>query len=243
MNKSVLIACMFLAVGCSPAREVIQVVKGDAGKDGANGYSVVSMSAPASEIECSNDGTRLDLYLDTDYSLSATEGDLYLNSVIACNGANGLQGPQGLQGATGAQGVPGTMGPVGPVGPQGLQGAVGPVGPQGAPGMTGAIGPQGVAGLPGPTGPVGPQGPQGIQGPAGSSGATITTYTSSSCTQIAGTSYYVKPNGTNAKLYTGSTCHSSTAVEELGNGHSFWLASNILAVDYDDQGIRVIKFN
>jgi hypothetical protein len=89
---------------------------------------------------------------------------------------------------------------------------------------------------------MGPVGPQGAVGPSGS-GATITTYTANSCTLIAGTAYYVKRNGSNNAFYTGSTCHSSTKVAEIGDDDSFWASANKLAVSINGGGVRVINFN
>jgi hypothetical protein len=50
----------------------------------------------------------MDMYIDLDDSLAASEGDKYLGSLIVCNGANGLNGLNGL---------PGVQGPMGPQGP------------------------------------------------------------------------------------------------------------------------------
>lgn len=250
MQKFVVILALLTLIGCSPSKEVVNVIKGN---DGANGHSLVSSYNESTSCECGeNGGSRLDIYLDMDDSLSATEGDLYQNSLVVCNGLNGLNGRDGEDGEQGIQGPQGEQGPrgiPGRRGPRGLQGAVGPqglVGATGPQGAAGAIGPQGPQGVAGPTGPQGPQGPQGLQGTpgvAGSSGATIVTYTSSSCTHIAGSSYYVKPNGNNTKIYTSSSCSSSSSVEELGDGDSYWVGTNMLAVDYGDIGIKVITFN
>lgn len=214
------ILLMAYVIGCGPAREVVQIhtgAPGANGADGKNGHSIVSQYSNTSELECEgSSGSRLDMYLDNDDSLTVSESDLFQNSLIICNGLNGLNGLNGQSGEQGPQGIAGS------------------IGPQGTPGATGS---------PGPTGPVGPQGPQGLQGPAGGAGGTIISYTSSSCTAIPGTSYFVKPNGTNFKVYTGSTCHSSTAVAEVDDGSSFWLSANKLAVDFGDTGLRVITFN
>lgn len=205
---------MFLC-SCSPKTELVEIIKGDDGLAGANGHSVVSEYVQSCEIECAAGGQRLDLYLDLDDSLSATEGDLYLNSLVACNGLNGAKGAKG---ATGAQG------PQGAIGPQGLPGA---------------------QGLPGPTGPVGPQGPQGLPGADGDddSGATITQYSSSSCTLIAGTSSYVKVSNNSVSLYTSSSCSSSSKFATVSEGESYWVAAKDLAVFNTQTSIRVIHFN
>lgn len=209
--------------------------------DGKDGHSIVSSYQSASELECEGaSGNRLDLYLDLDDSLSVSEGDLYSNSIISCNGVNGQKGEQGIPGVQGVQGEPGQQGP------QGLQGLVGP---QGATGLQGAVGPQGATGqqgnqgLPGPIGPQGPTGPQGLQGPVGSSGATITNYGSNSCTRITGTNSYVKPTGSNnLGLYTSSNCASNTKFAEVSQGEAYWVSANSLATHISGC-LRVITFN
>jgi hypothetical protein len=117
----------------------------------------------------------------------------------------------------------------------GLQGPVGPAG---------AIGPQGIPGVAGPVGPIGPQGPQGLPGSSTSgSGATIKSYSGSSCTLITGTSMYVKATGSNNfGLYTSSSCSSSSKEHEVSQGESYWTSSNSLAV-HNDGSLRVITFN
>ena len=218
MKKMFIVGLLALAA-CSPKRELVDIISGKDGAPGANGHSIVSVYKSASEVECSSGGSRLDMYLDLDDSLSATDADSYTNSLVVCNGSNGLNGSHGVAGAQG---------------PQGVAGAVGPQGPAGAPGLNGAPGVQG------PVGPQGPQGPQGLQGSPGSS-ATIAVYSSSSCTLIAGTSTYVKPNGSNFKMYSNSSC-SGSSVAEVSQGESYWVASNMLAVWASGQ-LRVITFN
>jgi hypothetical protein len=188
--------------------------------DGDDGHSVVTQTQPASTRECLTSGTRLDLYMDRDDSLSVTRSDSYLSSVITCNGLNGLQGVAG------------------PIGPQGLTGSVG------ATGTTGAVGPQGLTGTAGPVGPQGPIGPQGIQGPSGTnSGATITNYGSNSCTRITGTNSYVKPTGSNnIGLYTTSNCASNSKFAEVSQGEAYWVSSTSLGT-WVDGCLRVITFN
>lgn len=239
MNKYLIISLML--VGCSK-REVVQIYKGN---PGANGHSIVSSYAQTEENELVCDesgGSRLDLYLDLDDSLSTTEGDIYLNSLVACNGLNGLNG---------ADGLPGTDGSDGEAGPQGIQGEQGPqgaAGPQGLVGETGAVGATGAQGEAGPVGPIGPSGPQGLPGVPGTNGtngtsATITSYTSNHCTNITGTSYYVKPNGSNSKLYLNDDCDGSGEMT-LTEGDSMWLSTTQLATKLvNTAGIRVVKFN
>jgi hypothetical protein len=174
--KYLLLVLGFVLVGCDKRTEIATVVA----VDGKNGHSLVSQyntidsssDSESDHIECLNGGNRLDIFVDMDDSLSVSEGDVYSNSLIACNGLNGLQGLQGIQGVQGEageqgrQGIPGRRGPRGRQGPQGIAGLDGADGPQGLRGEPGAIGPQGLQGLQGNTGPAGPagiQGPQGIQ--------------------------------------------------------------------------------
>ena len=209
---------------------------GTNGVDGKNGHSVVSSYSRASECECETSGSRLDMYIDMDDNLQVSESDVFTNSLVVCDGRNGRDGLDGQNGADGQDGRDGEDGERGATGAQGPQGIQGMVGPQGAPGAPGTNG------MPGPMGPQGPQGPQGMQGPAGSSGATIAAYSASSCTLIAGTSTYVKANGSNYKLYTSSSCSSSSAFAEVSQGESYWVGSNKLAVWYET-AMRVITFN
>lgn len=231
-----IIVCTSILSGCGKDHVTLQGLNGSPGangsngsngadgKDGANGHSLVSQYLSASEFECESSGSRLDIYLDMDDSLSVSESDVYLNSLVACNGANGLNGQDG---AAGAQGEPGPQGIAGEVGPQGEQGPAGEPGPQGLPGEPGAPG---------------ADGQNGSDGEDGTS-ASIVSYTSSSCTSIAGTAYYAKANGSTSGIYSASNCHSSTKVFELGEGDSVWLSANALAVKLMTTGIRVITFN
>lgn len=93
-----------------------------------DGHSLVSQYQHPTELECPSGGNRLDVYVDTDDSLSVTPGDKFLLSLIACNGANGLDG---------SNGTPGAQGPQGEIGPQGPAGSPGLPGPQGSPGLPG----------------------------------------------------------------------------------------------------------
>jgi hypothetical protein len=205
------------------------------GLDGTNGHSLVSRFRSASLFECWTGGTRLDIYIDMDDNLFLSHGDRYQNSLIACDGKNGRDGRNGRDGQDGEDGLDGLDGKDGEAGPQGIQGEVGP---QGEPGMQGE---QGEQGEPGPTGP---QGEQGLPGPTGSGASvTVTAYTSSSCTLIAGTSRYTKPTGSNSDIYTSSSCPSYSKEFELGQGDSFWVSSDMLAVKLGSTGIRVIDFN
>jgi hypothetical protein len=215
MKKLLFVSLTILAAACSKDRSVEATVTAHDGNNGSNGHSIVSVYQEASSLECANSGSRLDMYLDTDDSLTASEGDVYLNSLVVCNGSNGLNGQDGL------------------IGEQGPQGDIGPQGEAGS---------DGSPGLPGPTGPVGSQGPQGIQGPAGSSGATIVSYAASSCTLIAGTSDYVKASNTNFNIYSSSSCPNSDKIAEVSQGESYWVSSSALAV-WSNGSLRVITFN
>lgn len=241
--KSNLIIGALLALGltaCSIDKEVVAVYKGD---PGANGHSLVSRYVNVSGCECDEQGgSRLDIYLDLDDSLSVSEGDVYSNSLVACNGANGLQGPKGLTGAQGAQGIPGVAGP------KGDKGDVGPKGLTGAAGATGATGATGVAGPVGPIGPQGPQGAMGPQGPQGPAGALLQNYvlSTSTCTSL-GDGFWAKRNDDDAKVYSNSSCSSLVVTiyaEHNSNGDaSYWLTSTRLAFNDNNGNLRVIKFN
>lgn len=263
MKKVLLALCTLMVIACSPSKETVSVINGRDGQNGhdgangQNGHSIVSMYSETCQFECPAGGTRLDLYVDMDDSLSASEADLYQGSIIACNGLNGLNGQDGLPGATGAQGEQGAQGIPGEQGPAGLPGPQGPPGAQGVAGAQGPVGPQGPQGPAGPigqTGATGAQGPQGPTGPQGPSGAIIQNYTlsSSTCTSI-GDGYYAKKGGSGhsdeANLYSSSSCSSSSYVvtiysEHVSNGSaSYWLTATRLAFNDNNGNLRVLKFN
>lgn len=241
-----------LVGGCA-YRESLSVIDGKPGSngkdgsdgvDGKNGHSIVSQYLPLEQenLECLAGGSRLDMYLDLDDSLSVSEEDVYQGSLVACNGLNGLAGRDGVDGANGVDGKDGASGEDGEDGEDGQDGEQGIAGEPGSAGPPGEAGPQGApgpAGIPGPIGPQGPQGPQGIAGTPGSS-VTITVYAVSSCTAIAGTIYYVKTDN----IYSNSTCSSSQKVAELtGGDDTFWVSANKLATEAPNNSIRVINFN
>ncbi len=99
-------------------------------------------------------------------------------------------------------------------------------------------------GLNGTNGQDGQDGQDGEDGEDGDDGTLISLadYSGSSCTKIVGTSSYVKKNGSNYKLYTSSSCSSSSAFAEVSQGEAYWAASNVLAVHADSK-LRVIIFN
>lgn len=220
MNKKLTILCLALLGACGD-RDTVEIYKGKDGSDGSNGHSLVSEYVQASELECDAlGGSRLDIYMDMDDSLSLSEGDSYSNSMVACNGANG---------ANGINGEAGEQGPQGEAGPQGLQGEQGEVGPEG---------PQGEQGPSGPEGPEGPQGETGAEGGAGS-GATVTSLNASSCTQIGDSGYYQK----SGYLYDDNDCHSSDKVE-LQTGESFIVdLSPVQLVNKSNSGLKLVTFN
>lgn len=218
------------------------------GVDGENGHSLVSQINSASEIECSTGGQRLDVYLDLNDSFFVDEFDLYLNSLVACNGANGVDGQDGADGQNGVDGkdgAPGLTGERGEQGPPGLEGKVGPQGLQGEPGPQGVQGIQGAVGDRGEVGPQGIQGLQGTQGERGTdgAGAIISSYVSSNCSQISGTSLFTKPNAATASVYSLNTCSAASKMYDIANGESLFLETNVLAIKITTGGIRVIKFN
>lgn len=187
------------------------------GHDGKNGHSMVSEYNTPSGMECSNGGSRLDVYLDMDDSLTVSSNDTYQGSLVACNGMNGLAGAQGTTGAQGDTGLTGSNGSVGPQGPAGV-------------------------GLPGPMGETGPMGLTGAQGASGS-GATITSYTLSVCTSL-GMGLFGKSNTNTYSVYTMSSCASSSKVEDMNDSKStLWFTSKILGVFSSPNGLRVITYN
>lgn len=215
-----LTALLLLATSCGKRTDHVTV----SAKDGVNGHSLVSAYTNATEVECTSGGTRLDIYIDLDDSLTSSSGDKYINSLIACNGSNGTDGIDGEKGEKGNQGLQGVAGEPGPQGIQGL------VGPQGVPGAQGPQGPTGSQGLPGTT-------------------VTITVYSSTSCTLIIGTTMYTKttsngnPNNptNNYSIYTTSDCHSDNKVAQVSQGESYWVSNGMLGV-WSDGGLRVLKF-
>ncbi len=213
------------------------------GKDGLNGHSLTSQINIASVLECSTGGQRLDIYLDMNDNFSTDEYDLYLNSLVACNGVDGIDGEDGVNGAVGLQGERGEQGPPGLEGKVGPQGLDGMQGPQGIHGIQGAVGERGEVGPRGLQGNEGANGANGLDGKDGSSGAVISSYVSSNCTSISGTNLFVKPNSSNSAVYSTGTCSGSSKLYEIENGTSLFLDSSILAIKLTTGGIRVIKFN
>lgn len=143
MKTILCLITLLLTTSCMPisgrnGKDGAQGLQGVPGQNGSDGHSIVSKNEIPSEIECSNGGNRLDLYLDMDDSLTVSELDIYEGSMIACNGSNGLQGLQGIPGQPGPQGDIGPQGVIGQTGAQGLQGQTGDQGPTG-PSGSGAL--------------------------------------------------------------------------------------------------------
>ena len=146
-------------------------------------------------------------------------------SLTGLPGANGADGMNGLDGQDGADGEMGPRGETGQPGPQGIQGL------------------QGIPGLNGSNGANGTNGQDGEDGEDGSSQvAQILNFPANSCTRITNTSTYTKVNGGNFKLYTSSSCSSSSSFGELSQGESMWVSASALAV-WEDDALRVIYFN
>lgn len=75
------------------------------------------------------------------------------------------------------------------------------------------------------------------------SGAIINSYSSSSCTLIAGSTSYTKPTGSgNRGLYSASNCASNTKYAEVSQGEAYWVSNNMLATLADDGSLKVIVF-
>jgi len=290
-SKLLAFVAVFVA-GCGTKE--IQLIPGPPGAPGKNGHSLTSMVVDiTSGTLCPNGGRSLDIYIDTDDSLSTTESDVYNSSLFTCDGLNGLTGATGLagvagsQGETGEQGIPGEAGPQGGVGPQGIPGEVGEQGPvglagapgapgqngnngadgkDGAPGQDGKDGNDGVHGKDGAPGQDGKDGNNGVDGKDGAPGqdgkdgnngnngedgedgepgttGSVTAYSSSSCTSIAGTTYFYKKGGSKAAIYSETGCDGSDKVANLGNGESLWVGATYLAVGSAGGSLRVINFN
>ncbi len=231
MKKLILIAAIFMA-GCGE-RATVGLFSGPAGADGANGsqgpsgpagsngHSLVSQYMPASELECDSEGgSRLDIYVDLDDSLSASEGDLYQNSLVVCNGSNGNNGENGHDGIAGP---PGSSGPPGLDGNPGHDGLPGP---SGAPGTPGAPGSNGNDGAPGKDAHV-----------------TSKNVTESCGSLTAGYDALIKNN--TVELYTaGKSCAAPFKVFVLTSSAStFWVSSTELAVFVDPAGVRILNYN
>lgn len=141
---------------------------------------------------------------------------------------------------------------------------------QGSPGVAGAQGPAGATGQTGASCTVsrtnggavvrctdGTQvfvadGKDGKDGKDGSNGSgckntgnctctKIIDHVCNNCTKIPSTSIYSKKVGNNYKLYTASSCSSSSAYAEVSPGSAYWAGSDILAT-WSTNSLRVIYF-
>lgn len=207
---------IFLGVlGCSPKLEMVEVYKGDPGSPGVNGHSLVSQYVAVTELECDSlGGSRLDIYLDMDDSLTPSETDIYQNSLVSCNGYNGVNGNPGHDGIAGP---PGQSGPPGLNGNPGHDGLPGPSGPPGSPGA------------PGQNGKDAHVTPKNING---------------NCSNVNANYDALTKNNTVELYTSGKSCSSPFKVFILTSSAStFWLSNTELAVFVDPVGLRVLNYN
>lgn len=240
------LAVSLLLIGCSAQKEVVTVINGEPGQDG---HSLVSQYMPATELECdSQGGSRLDIYIDLDDSLTASDSDRYQNSIVVCNGKNGLDGAVGATGPSGQDGTDGTNGE------NGHDGIAGP---------PGSAGPPGLNGNPGHDGTPGPQGPPGSPGAPGNDGrdAHVTHKNISTVCSNISTNYNALIKQQTVELYPAEFDSSGNAVCDAGknsgpNQHpskkvftlttassTFWLSPTELAVFVDPAGLRILNYN
>jgi len=236
MKRIIIIAiAVALATGCSPKREVVDVINGtpgNDGRDGANGHSLVSQYMDATELECdSAGGGRLDIYIDMDDSLTASDGDQYQNSLVACNGLNGLNGSDGSDGSDGSNGINGHDGIAGP------PGSSGPPGLNGNPGLDGEPGPQGQPGTPGAPGA------NGNNGENGHDAHVTPRNVTGNCSNVS-SGYDALIKNQTVELYTaGFSCAANKKVFILTDSAStFWLSSTELAVFVSPAGLRILTY-
>ena len=234
MKRVIFVAiAVALATGCSPKREVVDVINGAPGAPGANGHSLVSQYMDATELECdSAGGGRLDIYIDMDDSLTASEGDQYQNSLVACNGLNGLNGTDGEDGSDGTNGNNGINGHDGIAGPPG---SAGPPGLNGNAGHDGAPGPQGQPGTPGAPGANGNNGENGHDAHVTPRNVTAT------CSAITANYSALIKNNT-VEIYNGLTCSGQKVFVLTSSASTFWLSATELAVFVDPAGLRILTY-
>lgn len=221
---SVAVASVLLLSGCLGS-ETIELIpgprgeqgtqgeQGEQGEQGTPGHSLSTEFLPASGLECSTGGTRLDIYLDTDDSLTATDGDLYLGSMVACNGLNGLDGEPGS---------PGERGPPGVAGPPGLNGNPGHDGEPGPPGQ------QGIPGAQGPAGGGASIAQHGVSSCVQLGGFYLKTGTGAEASSVG--------------IYTTASC-SGQHEQLTDAKSTFWLSVSQLAVYVNSTTVRVVTFN
>ncbi len=212
MRTLTLILAITGFLGCNHRTEQITL----SAQNGANGHSLVSQYMATTELECdAAGGARLDIYIDLDDSLTASEGDLYSNSLVACNG---LSGTNGNPGHDGIAGPPGSSGPPGLDGNPGQDGSPGP---SGAPGTPGAPGHDGANG----NGHVSPR----DVGPV--------------CSNVSPAYDALTKNNTVELYPAGVSCQANQKVYTLTSAAStFWIDIG-LAVFVDPSGLRILEFN
>lgn len=123
MKKLMLVLICALAVGCGKdgsnganGLDGAPGIPGTPGQDGSDGHSIVAQSPGTLPVICTNGGSAVDLYMDMDYDLAVSVGDVFQSTVFACNGLNGADGQDGEDGQDGATGPQGPQGPQGPAG-------------------------------------------------------------------------------------------------------------------------------
>ncbi len=228
-------------VGCAIDKSTVATITATDGTNGQNGHSLVSQYVQATELECdSAGGSRLDIYVDIDDSLSASDGDVYQNSLVVCNGLNGLNGIDGQDGQDGQNGNNGINGHDGIAGPPG---SAGPPGLNGNPGHDGAQGPAGAPGTPGAPGQNGSNGQDGAPGQDGKDAHVTPKNVTGNCTNIS-VGYDAKIKDNTVELFTaGFSCASPKKVFTLTSSSStFWLSSTELAVFVDPAGLRILTY-
>ena len=242
MKKIVLVLAILCAVGCAPNREVVEIINGTPGAPGApgrNGHSLVSQYQEASELECdASGGSRLDIYMDSDDSLTPSEGDNYQNSILICNGKNGLDGAVGATGPAGEDGSDGTNGN------NGINGHDGIAGPPGSSGPPGLNGNPGQNGQPGPSGPPGSPGAPGSNGSNGHDAHVTPRNVSGVCSSISPTYDALVKNNT-VELYNGNgsgNCSGQKVFILTSAASTFWLSATELAVFVDPAGLRILTY-
>lgn len=215
----VLLLTAFIVNACSKT-ETVTALKGDPGNDGKNGHSLVSQYVAPTELECANsDGNRLDIYIDMDDSLTPTDGDVYQNSLVACNGSDGRDGNPGHDGVAGP---PGQSGPPGLNGNPGHDGQPGPQGPPGSPGAPGS---------------------NGHDGRDGHDPQVTPKNVGANCSNIS-SNYDALIKNQTVEIYTaGFACSANKKVFVLTSSAStFWLSNNELAVFVDPVGLRILTY-
>ena len=230
--KRLLIAVLLL-LSASCAKKEYDLVPGANGTDGKNGHSLVSQYMAATELECdANGGSRLDIYIDLDDSLTPSDGDRYQNSIVACNGLNGLNGTDGTDGTNGNNGI------------NGHDGIAGPPGQSGPPGLNGNPGHDG---QPGPSGPPGQDGSPGSNGHDGAPGqdgkdAHVTPKNVTATCSVITANYSALVKSNTVEIYNGATCAGQKVFVLTSSASTFWLSLTELAVFVDPAGLRILTY-